>query len=405
MRIQILDPAAQPDFLDLPWDSPLESWHSARVVDIAMGSHRHVVRFVDYDGTLYAVKELPDRLAEREFRILRQLGALHVPAVTPVGCVVGRSDACGGEGALVTRHLTFSLSLRMLMEDGRMPHLHERMLDAMVGLLVRCHVSGLFWGDCSLANTLFRRDAGALSAYVVDVETAEVHATLSAGQRRQDLHIARENLLGGLLDLEASGVQLMEGADPVEIAEAVEGRYDRLWAEVTQEESFQPSDKHRIVERIRRINDLGFDVEEVELVRTADGERVVLTPRVVELGYHGPHLQELTGVRAQENQARRLLNEIAYFRSGLEGEAGRAVPETVAAARWLDTAFEPTVAMVPAELRGKLEPAELYHQIIDHRWFLSENRGSDVGIDEAARSYIDSVLRHAPDEKRVIEAG
>lgn len=401
--MQILDPADQPDFLDLPWQQPLEAWDSARVVDIAMGSHRHVVRFVDYDGALYAVKELPERLAEREFRILRRLETLNVPAVAPVGCVVDRGDGCHGEGALVTRHLTFSLSLRMLMQDGRMPHLHEPMLDALVGLLVRCHVSGLFWGDCSLANTLFRRDAGTLSAYVVDVETAEIHAALSDGQRRQDLHIARENLLGGLLDLEASGVHLVDDGDPVEIAEDIEGRYDRLWAEVTEEETFQPADKYRILERIRRINDLGFDVEEVELVQAPDGERVRLTPRVVELGYHGPRLQELTGVRAQENQARRLLNEIAWFRSGLEGEAGRAVPETVAAARWLDTAFEPTVAMVPSELRAKLEPAELYHQIIDHRWFLSENQGFDVGLKEATRSYIESVLRHAPDEQRAIE--
>jgi hypothetical protein len=56
------------------------------------------------------------------------------------------------------------------------------------------------------------------------------------------------------------------------------------------------------------------------------------------------------------------------------------------------------MAMVPSELRGKLEPAEIFHEILDHRWYLSEQAGREIGIFDTARDYIDNVLTTKPDE-------
>ena len=91
------------------------------------------------------------------------------------------TDRSVGEGLVVTRHLDYSLPYRsLLMGRGlKIPYLGDRMLDALVVLLVRIHLAGFYWGDCSLSNTLFRRDAGALQAYIIDVETAEQHAELT----------------------------------------------------------------------------------------------------------------------------------------------------------------------------------------------------------------------------------
>ena len=72
------------------------------------------------------------------------------------------------------------------------------------------------------------------------------------------------------------------------------------------------------------------------------------------------------------------------------------MPEAVAAYRWLAEVFEPAVAAMPAELRGKLEAAEVFHEILEHRWFLSEQAGEDVGLLAAVDSYVDDVLRHHP---------
>ena len=138
----------------------------------------------------------------------------------------------------------------------------------------------------------------------------------------------------------------------------------------------------------------------MQLVGDAGGQTLRLNPQVVEPGHHRRRLHTLTGLDVQENQARRLLNDLATFRAV---ERRRApVPESVVAYRWLTECFEPSIAAVPADLRGKREAAELFHEILEHRWFLSEAARRDVGMPRGGRSYIDDVLRHRPDEKAVL---
>jgi hypothetical protein len=56
---------------------------------------------------------------------------------------------------------------------------------------------------------------------------------------------------------------------------------------------------------------------------------------------------------------------------------------------------------VPDELRRKLEPPELFHEVLEHRWYLSEREGREVGNDEAVASYVSSVLPALPTEQHV----
>ena len=409
--LRIVTRAGHPDFLDLPWELPLQEWQHERLVEIARGVHRHVVRFVDYDGALYALKQLSPRLAHREYRLLRRMEEAAVPVVDAVG-VVGRAgmqhDGHPLEDVLVTRYLDYSLPYRVLFSHprtagGDVRGLSDRLLDGLVNLLVRLHLVGFFWGDCSLNNTLFRRDAGALAAYLVDAETGEWHDQLTAGQRETDLDITVLNVAGGLMDLQ-SEFDLPPDPDPVETAEDLRQRYEGLWHEVTTEELIGPDERYRIEARLRRLNELGFDVDEVELVTTEAGEGQALLrlrPIVAEAGHHRRRLLSLTGLEAQENQARSLLNDLANFRAYFEAVNGRAMPESVAAYRWLSEVFEPTVSAIPDELRAKLEPAEVFHEVIEHKWFLSEQVGRDVGVEEAVESYMTDVLPAAPDELRV----
>src|SRR6266511_4024159 len=346
--VQIVARTGHPDFLDLPWHLPLEEWESERLVTVPAGIHRHVVRFVAYDGALYALKEMPQRLADREYRLLRALDGESIPVVEAVGVVSGRGDAEQGSelgAVLITKHLEYSLPFRTLFTGRGVPDLRNRLLDALVHLLVRLHLVGFFWGDCSLSNTLFRRDAGALAAYLVDAETAELHGELTPGQRDLDLSVAEENIAGELLDV-AAAYGLPEELDPFETAAEVPRRYADLWSELTREEAFPQDDRYRIQARLERLNDLGFNVEKLEKVAGEDGYRLRLHPKVVEPGHHRRHLLTLTGLDVQENQARRLLNDLAGFRAHLEREEGRTLPQSVVAYRWLSEVFEPTIASV-----------------------------------------------------------
>jgi hypothetical protein len=384
--------------LTLPWSVPLAAWLDERLIEIRQrGISRHVVRFVFDDGTLYALKELSERLARREYRLLRTLADLNVPAVEAVGIAVDRDpDNPEADAILVTKFLTYATTYRAVFSHPRGIQPMDGLLDALVELLVRLHLSGFFWGDCSLSNTLFRHDAGTLEAYLVDAETSEHHPALSDGQRDYDIELATERVAGELLDLQAAG-RVQDDVDPFEIAEELRLRYQALWQELTREEILRPEDqRRRIAERLHRLNKLGFDAEEVELIPTTEGNKLRLRTRVAESGHFARQLYLRTGIDAGENQARRLLNDIASFRAHLEQKEGHPVSEIVAANRWLEEIYDPVIASIPDQLRGRLPPAEIFHEILEHRWYMSEAAGRDVGTTAATQDYLEQVLPGAP---------
>ncbi len=396
---QLTARTGHPSFLDLPWDTALEEWDSQRIVTLIRGISRHVVRFVEYDGALYALKELPERPARREWTLLRRLETQGLPVVEAVGLVTGRGEL---DAILITRHLEYSLPYRALFAGAAIPDLRTHLLNGLAELLARLHLRGFFWGDCSLSNALFRRDAGALSAYLVDAETGELHGQLSQGQRAYDLDIAKMNVIGELLDVDAE-VGLPADLDPDDTGAEIVRRYEALWHELTREETFAADERYRVDERLERLNELGFDVEEIQLDATPAGYRLRLEPHVVEPGHHRHRLLRLTGLDAQENQARRMLNDIARYREALERTEKRSLPESVVAAKWRDEVFEPTIAAVPEDLGAALPAAEVFHQVLEHRWFLSEQAGKDVGIDQAVQSYVQSELPRRPAERVILE--
>lgn len=402
MRLQFSTMDDPADLLALPWSTPLERWPADRLVSLPRGISRHVVRFVRVSGTVYAIKELPQQVAEREYRLLRELSKREVPVVRARGVVIERTTADGEplDSALVTKHLRYSLPYRALFSRRLDPELADKLLDALAQLLVRLHLVGFAWKDCSLSNTLFRRDAGALAAYLVDAETGELRESLSDGQRMHDLDIASTNIAGEMFDLEAAGL-IADTVDAVSVAESVVTRYQGLWSELTRTEYVDPNEWWRIDARLQRLNDLGYDVGEVQLVDEPDGTRLKLQTQVVEAGHHQRRLSQLTGLNVEENQARRLLNDLDSYRAAAV-MPGVDVDEVTVARHWLTDIFEPVVEQVPAELRGKLEPAELFHEVLVHRWYMSEAAERDVGMDAATKSYIDNVLRYRPDEQAVL---
>jgi hypothetical protein len=403
VRLQFVPGGEPGGLLDLPWSTPLAAWDDPRLVDMVHGTSRHVVRFVADGGRVFALKETTEREARREYGMLRRLITEGLPAVQPVGVVTGRQGSSGEPLAavLISRYLDFSLPYRYLFAQERRPDLPGLLIDAGVVLLVRLHLEGFFWGDCSLSNLLFRRDAGAVMAYLVDAETAERRDELPDGMRANDIDIARENIAGGLLDLQASG-DLGAEIDVLDVADQFEDRYHALWDELTGAEELSLDDRHLIDRRIRRLNGLGFDVDELLVEHDPEGYRLRVRPVLVEEGHHARELRRLTGLAVQENQARRLLNDIAAFGASISRDAGAEIPQAVVAARWLAEVYEPVIARVPGALRGRLEPPELFHELLEHRYYQSERAGREVSIDDALRSYVDSVLAHRRDEQTVL---
>jgi len=398
--LNITAATVDPALLDLPWNLPLEIWPEETIAALPKGISRHLVRFVNLSGYVVAIKETSAELARKEYDMLRTLQRLDIPCVDPIAVITNRTTVRGEEleSSLVTRHLKFSLPYRALFSQSLRPDTATRLVDALAVLLVRLHIVGFFWGDVSLSNTLFRRDAGAFAAYLVDAETGQLYDGLSNGQRENDLEIARVNIAGELFDLQAGG-KMAEEVDPIAISNGIVNQYRTLWKELTGSEQFDSSERWRINDRVQRLNELGFDIEELAIKTDDTGTKVRIQPKVVDAGHHSRRLLRLTGLDAQENQARRLLNDLDSYTASF---GKQKLDEEVVAHEWAARVFEPVIRAIPKDLKGRLEPAEIFHQLLDHRWYMSQNEGRDIPLAEAVSSYIEDVLRHRRDEATII---
>lgn len=378
---------------DLPWSKLLEDWPEDPGLTSMRGISRHVVRLVrtgQNDDDVYAVKETVEEFSTREYSVLRELNSRGAPCVEPLAVVTGRLDPRGNElpTALVTRYLPYSLPYRVILSGNVTPHEITTMANALALLLVKLHLLGFWWGDCSLSNALFRRDANEYSAYLVDAETGEFQSTLTDGQREHDLDIALFNVAAELEDLALAGV-LHPGMDPIRASQGVIARYRRLWKSLKEPQILDPKDRHAVERAMRSLQDLGFAVEEVEVTMDGDKGMLKFSPRLVASGYHQQRLKEILGLDAEELQAKRLLASFDRYRAR---ESGSGLTTEVLARRWLTTVFDHVIEQVPVELRGRVEPAQMFHEILEHRWYLGEKAGKDPGLDCATQQYIATIL-------------
>lgn len=373
--------------LDLPWEQPLAAWPDTLAFrELPVGPSRHLVRFLVVDDLLIALKEEPRLVAEREYAVLNHLERVGLPAVTPIG-IAEQSES--DNAIIVTEYLAHSMQFRRLL--ARLPigsgGYRERLLDAMAWLLVDLHRGGVFWGDCSLANTLFRRDGDRIQAFLVDAETSEVHPDLTDGQRAYDLEILVENVGYGLADV--ARLQGREDGldDAIEAAESVRARYEAIWRELHLEPEVPAGDRHAIRGQIRRLNDLGFAVDEVEVVPGGGGAQVRLRLVTSNRDFHANELERLTGIRALEGQAQLLLNDLREYVAWLEVRSGRRVGEAARARRWRREILDPTLRRLRPAI-GRRDPIQAYCDVLEHKWLLSERAKGDVGLEAAIQAYL-----------------
>ena len=273
----------------------------------------------------------------------------------------------------------------------------------MAFLLVDLHRSGVFWGDCSLANTLFRRDGDRIQAYLVDAETSQVFPSLSDGQRTYDLEILVENVAFGLADLAAMQASPGsgdgngdgdgddgdgdEGDDAIHAAEHVRDRYLGIWETIHDEPVLHPEDRQAIRNRVRKLNDLGYSVD-LDIDPNATDGRVRLRMSVTTRRYHARELERRTRIRALEGQAQLLLNDLNEYGTWLEWSEGRSIPAEEVAGRWLRDVYRPTLARIAAAVGPARDLVQAYCDVLEEKWLMSEREGRDVGLSRAIEAYL-----------------
>lgn len=380
--------SGHPDFLDLPWGTPVDNWDSQRLVEMPAGIHRHPVVFVAYEQEVYAIKELPRRLANNEFDVLVRLeDRTHVTA-EPAGLVdrVWLPDDVEQSGAVITTYVRHSFPYRHLVTGAGFGARRRQLSDALAGLLVELHLAGCYWGDCSLSNVLCRFDAGAIEAIMIDGETSEIRDTLSTGQRQEDIEIMKENVAGALFDVAAEAGTEPDDQD-LRLGPDAEARYHSLWNELKGEMVIAANEGYLVGERIRRINDLGFSVGDVELTPVEGGSRVALRVEVGGRTYHSQRLVDLTGIEASENQARTILNDVNTFVARDGGIS--AVGKSVSTMKWRLSRFDPATEWIAERWHGS-DPIQGFCDYLVFKGALDAARSGDVEMEEGLKEWAGS---------------
>jgi hypothetical protein len=175
--------------------------------------------------------------------------------------------------------------------------------------------------------------------------------------------------------------------EQIDAAEAVRTRYGQLWDELFRQVEIQAGARYAIQAHVRRLNDLGFAVGEIELEPGGDG-RVRLRAAVTRRDFHARELLRRTGLAALEGQARLLLNDLREYRHWLEVNQRRTVASAEAAERWRAEVLEPTLARLTPAIGPLRDPLQAYCDLLEHKWLLSERRRVDVGLGTALTSYL-----------------
>lgn len=378
---QIHTRQGHPDFVDLDWSRPINEWRSDRLVEMPTGIHRHEVVFVAYLEGIYAIKEMSPVLSRHEFEILRSMEGRTRHTALAVGHVerpwVDRHAQWAG--AVITQYVSNAFTYRSLISGIGFGSRRDALLDSFAGLLVELHLNGMFWGDCSLSNILYRWDASSIEAIMIDAETSRIYNSLSRGQRREDIEIMRINVAGEMADIAAQHGASLDDADML-LGDEIASRYHSLWKELTTSLVVTAGDHYRIRQRIDRLHGLGFAVEEIDLIPVDNGMNVKIRVRVGGRQYHSEQLREMIGVDVSENQARIILSDLAYHEAKFGGTS--ATGKNVAAMKWRASVFEPLIVQI-SELLPEFDPYQAYCDFLSFRLGLAMERDEDVPNSEA----------------------
>jgi hypothetical protein len=161
-----------------------------------------------------------------------------------------------------------------------------------------------------------------------------------------------------------------------------------LWNELNDQIIVGAEERYRIRERVERLNDLGFEVDDFELVPTGDGGSLLrMQVAVGGRNYHASRLRELTRIEASENQARQILSDLQYYEA--THPARSATGKAVTAIQWRVEIFEPIMTRIAAALGPGADPVQGYVDFLHFRFLLSAAQGRDVPTAEAFELWLE----------------
>jgi hypothetical protein len=195
-----------------------------------------------------------------------------------------------------------------------------------------------------------------------------------------------------MADIAASQGYDLDSAD-LELGVDITKRYDALWRELTTDLIIAPHERYRIRERVGRLNDLGFAIDEIDVIPSGSSSRIRISVSVAGRTFHSQRLRESTGIDASENQARQILSDVRYHdaKHGEKGETGSVTGKAVATMHWRITRFEPFTRRITA-LRPDADPIQGYCDFLNFRYTIASDRQRDIKSEAALEEWIEAGL-------------
>jgi hypothetical protein len=404
----------------LPWGAPLGEWgaRGATILAVRKGESRHEVVFVEAGARRYAIKETSPEAARREIVAFEQARARGAPTLEPVGWLVVAGElveagSVGGQalylsgdnGYCVTRLAARALPQSILYRYPFTPPNKRLLWNAIAELLARLHEAGVYWGDPSLANVLIDLSDRQLRAVMADAETAEVApGPLSEGLRRQDLEAFAESLAWQSEDIRLAR-RLGEEAQPIteDDSHYVLTRYEALRAERRRKRLPLGPLFARLVDlegRIERLGALGYGVLSLgahtarppladESGPHTELPRDELAIATVRPGWYADRVRELLGERVPRAAAEAIYRQLHVHKYLLSQRAGHDVGMEAAARDWLEQVHRPLMRFLDVYLSGADAGTRYaaYVGILNHTWQMSVSQGRAASIEEGALDY------------------
>ena len=342
-RSQVTGSPDEPDLLFLPWHVPLEEWPADQLVALPRGISRHVVRFVRLNGVVYAVKEVGERAGRARVPPAARLDRLDVPCVEAVGVVTGRTTPDGERARAGAHHpapAVLAAVPRVVLLDAAAGHREPAARRAVAaarpaapgraspGTTARCPTR------CSGATPARSRRTSSTPRPASCTSGCPTGSASTTSRSRASTSSASSSTSRPAACCTSRSTRC---TPPTRSSGATDGcgtsSPSRSWSHAAS--------ATWSTTKVRRLNDLGFDVAEFEVIAESDGTHVRVQPKVVDAGHHTRRLLRLTGLDVAGEPgppAAQRPRRLPGRSSGCAEE-----DEEVVAHRWVAEVFEPVV--------------------------------------------------------------
>lgn len=359
-----IEPEYRSDLENLPWDIPLNEWDEKHVkfLDIRKGISKHIVKFVRTKDYSFAIKQTNPISAYFESETFAKLLQRGIHTLIPAGYVFYKknlfeinADEEESIAFIVTILETKSIPHSILFQWDFSEESRKTIYKATAELLASLHTNNIYWGDASLSNILIKfikvqdekgKMSTELKAFLSDSETIQILKKITNDHIKKDLKHFYNSM------------------------ESISKEFPKSKNEKTENSLL--ADKKYFEVEYKNYYSLLNKINEFETQTGLDVQK---------------HFFRVTDQYSIDS----ILKQIEEHKWYLSEKNGSEIEMKAASKDWIEKIYKPIIKefnkLKIFDYFPNTNSVKLYTDIMAHKYYLSLEKGEDVGIYSAIRSY------------------